>query len=70
MPRQLSLAQVDAAQNVSLLSIVQDYEEQYEFKYGRKPQLMQTCSALVILLQLYSSIKGQSSAVLGHQQLA
>ncbi len=41
------LLQVDAAQNLSLLSILQDYEEQFEFKYGRKPQLLQKCSSLV-----------------------
>ncbi len=41
------LLQVDAAQNLSLLSILQDYEEQFEFKYGRKPQLLQKCSPLV-----------------------
>ncbi|DBA79175.1 hypothetical protein WJX77_012098 [Trebouxia sp. C0004] len=42
----VSLDQVDAAQNLSLLSILQDYEEQYEFKYGRKPQLLQKCNSL------------------------
>jgi len=41
------LLQVDAAQNLSLLSILQDYEEQFEFKYGRKPQLLQKCNSLV-----------------------
>ena len=40
-------AQIDAAQNISLLSILQDYEEQFEFKYGRKPQLLQKSSSMV-----------------------
>jgi len=26
---------------------LQDYEEQFEFKYGRKPQLLQKCGSLV-----------------------
>ena len=52
------LLQVDAAQNLSLLSILQDYEEQFEFKYGRKPQLLQKCSSLV------SSVDHRHSAVI------
>jgi katanin p60 ATPase-containing subunit A1 len=41
----VSLARQDAADNVSLLHILQDYEEAQEQRYGRRPKLVKqlTC---------------------------
>jgi len=36
----LSLDRVDAADNVDLASIIQEYEEGYEVRFGRKPKLV------------------------------
>lgn len=36
----MSLAQVDAADNVDLVRIVQEFEDSYELKYGRRPKLV------------------------------
>merc|ERR550537_434504 len=36
----VSLEQMDAADNIDLGSIVQDFEEYYEMKFGRRPRLV------------------------------
>jgi katanin p60 ATPase-containing subunit A1 len=36
----LAAAQVDVADNVDLVSIVQEYEEGFEARYGRRPKLV------------------------------
>lgn len=41
----LLLLQVDAADNIDLLCILQDFEEGYEAKYGRRPKLVRRVSS-------------------------
>jgi hypothetical protein len=36
----LLLLQVDAADNIDLLTVLQEFEESYEAKYGRRPKLV------------------------------
>lgn len=63
----IQLSQVDAAQNLTLLSILQDFEEQFEFKYGRKPQLLQKCASMV--MPQFTS-KFQNAAARAHTAIA
>eukprot|EP00898_Chlorokybus_atmophyticus_P004617 jgi/Chlat1/5156/Chrsp33S05036 len=41
----VSLAKTDVADNVDLLSIIQEFEEYYELKFGRKPKLVHKSTA-------------------------
>lgn len=34
--------QVDVADNVDLLRVIQEFEDSYEIKYGRKPKLVRS----------------------------
>lgn len=40
----ISLSKVDAADNVGLLQILQDWEDDYEQRYSKRPKLVKTMS--------------------------
>eukprot|EP00290_Baffinella_frigidus_P000884 CAMPEP_0180178052 /NCGR_PEP_ID=MMETSP0986-20121125/38191_1 /TAXON_ID=697907 /ORGANISM="non described non described, Strain CCMP2293" /LENGTH=137 /DNA_ID=CAMNT_0022130857 /DNA_START=235 /DNA_END=646 /DNA_ORIENTATION=- len=42
---QVSLSQTDAADNIDMLSILQEYEEFYEIRFQRKPKLTRKVGA-------------------------
>lgn len=56
----VSLRQLDAADNISLMSVLQEFEEFYELKFGRRPKLVRKPAA--------SSAGGSGDAVAGGER--
>jgi hypothetical protein len=48
----LLLLQVDAADNIDLLTVLQEFEEGYEAKYGRRPKLVRRIGSEEVCMQL------------------
>ncbi|KAK9830191.1 hypothetical protein WJX72_010220 [[Myrmecia] bisecta] len=58
----LSLAKVDAADNIDLLTIMQEYEDFYEFKFGRRPKLVRSVGAEEVMAPSVKTVLGQRNA--------
>jgi katanin p60 ATPase-containing subunit A1 len=49
----VSLAKHDAADNINLLQILQDFEEEHEQRYGRRPKLIKSAEVCLCCVPVH-----------------
>lgn len=52
----VSLANHDAADNISLVQILQDFEEEHEQRYGRRPKLIKSAEVCCCCVNVHPSM--------------